>query len=372
MSDTVTFGIVGGYGATGRAVVSELWKSCNGEILIGGRDLAKGSALAAEFDRSVSAAHLDALDSRSLEDFCSRSSIIVNCAGPLMVLEDRVAQAALRRRCHYIDPGGFSFVKERLLPHSREIAELRLSFILSAGWIPGISEVLPVYADAQARTEMDTVESVAVYFGDGSQWSATALRDGVWYIRHGLRSAGHFHKGEWVRANPFRAYPRADLGGRLGSGRFCMFSASEMDEVGRRLNHCDFFAYSYLAGFRVVINGALIALLPLPERWGVRLVRNVFRSARLPVGGFVVVRATGRSEGRRLALTVRSFYDEYRQYWANGLVPAILARMLSEGKGVNAGVHFLADAVDPIAFMTELRKSGLEQTENFGPCELVF
>jgi hypothetical protein len=372
MSDTVTFGIVGGYGATGRAVVSELWKSCNGEILIGGRDLAKGSALAAEFDRSVSAAHLDALDSRSLEDFCSRSSIIVNCAGPLMVLEDRVAQAALRQRCHYIDPGGFSFVKERLLPHSREIAELRLSFILSAGWIPGISEVLPAYADAQARTEMDTVESVAVYFGDGSQWSTTALRDGVWYIRHGLRSAGHFHKGEWVRANPFRAYPRADLGGRLGSGRFCMFSAPEMDEVGRRLNHCDFFAYSYLAGFRVVINGALIALLPLPEQWGVRLVRNVFRSARLPVGGFVVVRATGRSEGRRLALTVRSFYDEYRQYWANGLVPAILARMLSEGKGVNAGVHFLADAVDPIAFMTELRKSGLEQTENFGPCEPVF
>jgi hypothetical protein len=118
-----------------------------------------------------------------------------------------------------------------------------------------------------------------------------------------------------------------------------------------------------------VIAGALIALLPLPERWGVRLVRNVFRSAHLPVGGFVVVRATGRSQGRRLTLTVRSFYEEYRQYWANGLVPAILARMVSEGKGVNAGIHFLADAVDPIAFMSELRKSGLEQTENFEPCE---
>jgi short subunit dehydrogenase-like uncharacterized protein len=369
MSDTITFGIVGGYGATGRAVVSGLWNSCNGEILIGGRDLAKGSALAAEFDRRVSAVHLDALDSRSLEDFCCRSSIIVNCAGRVMVLADRVAQAALRRRCHYIDPGGYSFVKERLLPHSREIADLRLSFILSAGWIPGISEVLPVYADAQARTQMDTVESVAVYFGDGSEWSTTALRDGVWYIRHGLRSPGHFHKGERVRTNTFRAYPRADLGGRLGSGRFCMFPTPELDEVGRRLNHCDFFAYSYLAGFRAVLAGALIAFLPLPERWGVRLVRSLFRSARLPVGGFVVARATGRSEGCRLAFAVQSFYDERRQYWANGLVPAILARMVAESKGVNAGVHFLADAVDPIAFMTELRKSGLELRENFEPCE---
>ena len=83
----------------------------------------------------------------------------------------------------------------------------------------------------------------------------------------------------------------------------------------------------------------------------------------------MVVRATGRSQGRRLALTVQSFYGEYRQYWANGLAPAILARMVMESKGVNAGVHFLAEAVDPIAFMTELRKSGLEQTENFEPCE---
>ena len=369
MSDAVTFGIVGGYGATGRVVVSELWKSCNGEILIGGRDLAKGSALAAEFDGRVSAVHLDVLDSRSLEDFCGRSSIVVNCAGLLKVLEDRVAQAALRRRCHYIDPGGYSFVKERLLPHSRAIADLRLSYVLSAGWLPGISEVLPVYADAKARSQMDTVESVAVYFGDGSEWSTTALRDGVWYIRHGLRSPGHFHKGEWVRANPFRAYPKADLGSRLRSRRFCMYSAPELDDVGRLLNHCDFFAHSYLAGFRVVIAGVLVAFFPLPERWGVRLVRSVFRSARLPVGGFVVARAVGRSRGRRLALSVQSFYDEHRQYWANGLVPATLARMVAESKGVTAGLHFLADAVDPIAFMTELRKSGLELTENFETCE---
>jgi len=313
--------------------------------------------------------HLDVLDSRSLEEFCSRSSIIVNCGGPLKVSEDRVAQVALRRRCHYIDPGGYSFIKQRLLPHSREIADLKLSYVLSAGWIPGISEVLPVYADARARAEMDTVESVSAYFGDGSEWSTTALRDGVWYIRHGLRGPGHFHKGEWVRANPFRAYPRANLGGRLGSRRFCVYSGPELAEVGRRLNHCDFFAHSYLAGSQVVIAGVLVAFFPLPEQWGVRLVRRVFRSARLPVGGFVAARAVGRSQERRLALSVQTYYEERCQYWANGLVPATLARMVSESKSVTAGLHFLADAVDPIAFMTELRKSGLELAENVETCE---
>jgi short subunit dehydrogenase-like uncharacterized protein len=111
VSGTVTFGIVGGYGATGRIVASELWKSCEGEILIGGRDLAKGKTLAAEFDSRASAAHLDVLDAHSVDDFCGRSSIIVNCAGPVMVLQDRVAQAAFRGRCHYIDAAGMSLVK---------------------------------------------------------------------------------------------------------------------------------------------------------------------------------------------------------------------------------------------------------------------
>ena len=85
MSRTVTFGIVGGYGATGRSVAAELWTSCDGEILVGGRDLAKGQALTAEFQNRVSAAHLDILDAHSLDDFCSRCSIVINCAGPVML-----------------------------------------------------------------------------------------------------------------------------------------------------------------------------------------------------------------------------------------------------------------------------------------------
>jgi hypothetical protein len=50
MSRDITFGIVGGYGATGRMVASELWKSSDGQILIGGRDVDKGRVFAAEFD----------------------------------------------------------------------------------------------------------------------------------------------------------------------------------------------------------------------------------------------------------------------------------------------------------------------------------
>ena len=363
MSQKVVFGIVGGYGATGRVVVSELWKSRVGEVLIGGRDLARGRDLAAEFDARVSAAHLDVLDGRSLDDFCSRCSIVVNCAGPVMELQDRVAQAAVRRRCHYVDVAGLSFVKERM-PQSREIADLGLSFVISAGWMPGISELLPVYAYDQAKAKMDTIESLTVYFGDSGDWSDNALRDVVWYLhRSGIPRPTYFNKGERARAKMLQVSPRVDLGSRVGFCRFNLFCTPELNEIGSRFNDCDFRAYAYMP-FRTAIAGVLVALLPLPERLGVRLLRNAFCRSPLPVGGFVVVRILGRFQLQRLGMTVQIFYEKHRDYRINGLVPATVARMISEGKGVQAGVHFLADAVDPNAFVAGLRKSGVEQAEN--------
>jgi hypothetical protein len=328
--------------------------------------LAKGKALAAGLDNRASAVHLDILDVHSLDDFCGRCSIIVNCAGPVMVLQDRVAQAAFRRGCHYIDAAGMSLVKERMLPHSREIEDSGLSFVISAGWTPGLTELLPVYADAQARTKLDSIESMMVYFSDSGEWSDNALRDAAWFMHQsGLSGAGYFRKGEWTRAKTSEVFRKVNLGDPVGSGRFAMFSLPELREVGRRLKDYDVFTYSYLSGLRNAVAPMLIALVPLPERWSIHLLRNVFRRNRLPVDGFVAVQILGCSQGRQLAMNFRIVYRDRRDYWINGLVLATAARIVSEGKGVQAGVHFLADAVDPIAFMAELRKAGLEQIESF-------
>ena len=59
--------------------------------------------------------------------------------------------------------------------------------------MPGISELVPVYANAQARTQMDTIESLTVFFGDSGEWSDNALRDAAWYVHQaGLRSPAYF------------------------------------------------------------------------------------------------------------------------------------------------------------------------------------
>jgi hypothetical protein len=144
-------------------------------------------------------------------------------------------------------------------------------------------------------------------------------------------------------------------------------SHPEQDEIGRRLSAGDVFIYTYLPGIRVALTAAVAALLPLPNALCTRLLRSAFRRSSLPVGGFVVGKVVGSSQGRRVALTAEIVYDKDREYGINGLVAATVARLIAEGKGVRPGVHFLADAVEPIAFMAELRKGGIEVSERVEP-----
>ncbi len=184
----------GGFGATGRAVVSEpfrstrkswptnrgwtggflrslaprpaalaLLKSGYGGLLIGGGDPGKLKSSAAEFGSRVATVRLDVEGARSVDEFCRACSIVVNCGGPVTLLQDRVAPAAFRRRCHYVDPAGMSIV-QGAHAHSR----------------PGNRGFGVTH---RARCKMDSIESVSVYFSDSRDWSANALWDGVSYLR---------------------------------------------------------------------------------------------------------------------------------------------------------------------------------------------
>jgi saccharopine dehydrogenase-like protein len=366
----ITFGVVGGYGSTGSAVVPALLNSGDGNVLVGGRDPRKAEQAAAKLGSRALAAQVDAFDDRSLDEFCSRCSIVINCAGPVMLLQDRVAQAAFRNRSHYVDVADLAFVKGRMLPHAQQAVDLGLSFVISAGWNPGITELVPAYAYALAQSRMQSIESLKVYFSDSGEWSDNALRDGVWYLRKaGLRTPTYFHKGERCRARLSLASRKVDLGEPIGRRRFSLVSLPEQDEMGRQFADCDVFTYSYVSGFRTIAAAIAIALLPLPDGLGVRLVRNMFRRNRLPVDGFVTGRVLGLSGGRSWALNATVVYRERRDYWMNGAVPAMVSRMISQGTAIRPGVHYLWEAVEPIAFMEALKQVGVEQSESFAPCQ---
>ena len=171
------FGIVGASGATGQQVLSALLNMGVADILVGGRNVFLLRALTEKSGGTVEAKRVDVGDSETLDAFCAEAETIVNCAGPASVFGDIVAQAAYRNRCNYVDAAGFSIVSQGLQSVKDEIYNAGLSFVVSAGWMPGLSELLPAYAYDLAKEKYGSVDQVSVFFGDWGHWSESASAD---------------------------------------------------------------------------------------------------------------------------------------------------------------------------------------------------
>jgi Saccharopine dehydrogenase NADP binding domain len=364
MNRSATFGVIGGSGSTGRAVAKELRFSTDRAIIIAGRNVSKLRTVAADLGGAVSAVGVDIRDPRSLEEFCAKCSVVVNCGGPVSELQDTVAQAAFRTRSHYVDVAGLALVRESMIPYSRELADLGLACVVSAGWLPGITELLPAYALARSKTRMDAIHSVTIYSGDSGQWSDSAMRDIVWYLRKfGRRRPKCIQNGKWVRAKLTEVLIEKDIGSPMGRLLFSLSCLPEIAELMERFKGYDWRAYTYLPSRRAAIVGSLIALLPFPRDFAIRSMRQSLLAESLPIGGFSLVEIQGRSDASEVSRRYQVRFETGREYWMNAIVAATVARLISEGKGVNNGVHFLMDAVDPVTFMEELRKAGVSQTE---------
>jgi hypothetical protein len=277
-----------------------------------------------------------------------------------------VAQAALRTRSHYVDVAGLTLVRESMMPHDHELSLLGLACVVSAGWLPGMTELLPAYSLAMSKTRMDAIDSVTIHSGDSGEWSNSAMRDIVWYLRKfGRRRPRYIRKGEWVRAKLPEVLIERDVGSPVGRCLFSMSCLPEMAELIGRFKGCDGRAYMYLPSRRTAVVGSLIALLPLPTNFAIRQMRRALLAESLPVGGFSVVEIRGRSEAREASHRYQVTFERGREYWMNAVVAATVARLISEDGGVKTGVHFLTEAVTPVTFMEELRKVGVSQMESF-------
>lgn len=366
MDRSATFGVLGGSGYTGKAVAKELRRFTDGVIIIGGRNLLNLRRAAADLGGAISAIGVDVRDPRSLDEFCANCNVVVNCAGPVSDLQDRVAQATLRSGSHYVDVAGLAQVRESMIEHDRELSDLGLACVVSAGWLPGMTELLPAYGLAVSKTRMDAIDSIAIYSGDSGEWSDSAMRDIVWYLRKfGRRRPKYIRDSQWVRSKPAEVLLERDIGEPIGRRLFAMSCLPEMEDLIGRLKGVDARAYTYLPSRRTALVGSLIALLPLQRDFAIRSVRKALRAQSLPVGGFNVVEIQGRIDGQQVSHRYQVNFETGQGYRANAIVAATVARLIAEGRGVNSGVHFLTDAVDPVTFMEQLRAAGVFQTELF-------
>lgn len=178
----IVFGIIGGYGRIGSEAAKSLLMITDNRIIIGGRNLEKGETAAKNLGPRVLNQVVDVNNPVSLDNFCQKCDILINCAGPSRIIFDKVALSALKNNIHYIDVGGYNSLYNNLSGKVEEIRQKGLTFIISAGMYPGLSEVFPVY---MAKKYFDKVDLLEFYYAGLGDFSYSGSYDVICGIEEG-------------------------------------------------------------------------------------------------------------------------------------------------------------------------------------------
>ena len=153
-------GILGSSGTVGRHVASYLLKK--GYKVCGAQR--RKTEEFADYE-NFTQQKVDIGSQSELEEFCKKCGYIINCIAPSFMYGEKVAAAAGKNGCIYIDLTDAVMDKE--LPEGG-------TYVTSCGYIPGLSAYLPMMT---GRKYFDKVHSVTEIQGGNEICSANALID---------------------------------------------------------------------------------------------------------------------------------------------------------------------------------------------------
>jgi saccharopine dehydrogenase-like NADP-dependent oxidoreductase len=154
-----TIAVLGGAGAMGRAAVYDLARHGQRVLVLDGDPAAARRIVRRYGARHAEAAQVDARDPAALAGALRGAAAVVNCLPYALNLP--AMEAALLARCHYLDLGGLFHTTREQLALDVRFRRAGLLAVLGMGSAPGITNVLARAAcDALRR-----VRSIRVYNG---------------------------------------------------------------------------------------------------------------------------------------------------------------------------------------------------------------
>ncbi len=351
-------GIVGGAGTVGSIMIDYLLKEegCP-HILIGGRRKVEAVGIVNRIhDKRVEYFQMDYRNDDELYHFCSQCFMIVNAAGPSLVIKDKIALFALKCNCHYIDVGGYGTLYNLLQPHADSINAKKKCFLIGAGWMPGISGV---FSKAMIESQFSRLEktSFKVYFGAVDNWSYNSTYD-LAVSSMGALNSYKYSYGEKVPVSSAkdtccRRFPC------IGRKKICVpsfddqliFLATSQPQIREISTYVMVNDYTSMCKFMY-----LKAFYKRKLDKAARLLQKDYKRLVANEGKWGSVICQISQEGRP---------DTYHYLYTNdnllytAVTAVITVQYLLEGK-VKTGLNYLCDSLDCKSFMTDLEKYGIK------------
>ena len=342
-------GIVGGYGRVGLETAQHLIKITNYDIVISGRSIKKADEAAANLGARVSGQMVDINDQSTLDVFCRRCDIVINCAGPSAVVQDRVALAAIRQSIHYVDPGGYNMLYKILEEKENEIKNKGLRFVISAGLFPGLSEVFPAYI---AKTQFESVNYLELYYVGHDRWTYNSAYDIVSSLKE-MENYGfvYFDNGRMKKLGKVSGIKKIKLPPPLGSVRVFPFFSPEILQVVQKYGIKSAQTYGTNSGIFVPLTMFYIMLFRQykTQKQKERSAMLIAKAAELDLKKrspyfIMYLIIEGKMAGKKKRIVSKLVFGD--TYKPTGLSLAITARLILEGAAEKAGRFLLAEGVN--------------------------
>jgi len=361
------------------------------QICLASRTRSKCDAIAAQLDRPIRTASLDADNVAEtvalIRDF--RPEMVINVALPYQDLA--IMDACLETGVHYLDTANYEPPEEARFEYKWQweyqdrFREKGLMALLGSGFDPGVTNVFCAHAQKHHFDEIHELDIIDCNAGDHGRPFATNFNPEI-NIREVTARGRYWERGEWVETDPLAWSMTYDFPEGIGPRKCYLLYHEELESLAlnlkglKRARFWMTFSEAYLKHLEVLGNVGMTRIDPVQFQ-GQQIVPIQFLKALLPDPASLGPTTKGRTcigcrmkgikNGREKEYYVYNICDHqecYREVQAQAVsyttgVPAMIGAMLMlTGKWTGKGV-FNMEQLDPDPFMEHLNRYGLPWTE---------
>ncbi|MCA9246676.1 MAG: saccharopine dehydrogenase family protein [Planctomycetales bacterium] len=379
-----------GAGGVGRVVAHKCAQlpEVFGDITLASRTKAKCDQIAAEIERPIKTAAVDADDVAATVALIKSTGpdVLINVALPYQDLT--LMEACLEAGVDYLDTANYEprdearFSYEYQWPYHERFEQRGLTALLGSGFDPGVTNVYCAYAQKHLFDEIHTVDIIDANAGDHGYPFATNFNPEI-NIREITANGRYWEAGEWRETEPLAvhrtfAFPETQVGER----EIYLLYHEEMESLVKhihglkRIRFWMTFSQNYLTHLRVLENIGMTGIEPVAFQ-GQQIIPLEFLKALLPDPGSLGPRTKGKTcigcvfdgikDGERKQAYIYNICDHqecYREVKSQAIsyttgVPAMIgAKMLVTSAWKKPGVWNM-EQFDPDPFMDDLNRYGL-------------
>ncbi|MCE8013299.1 saccharopine dehydrogenase family protein [Halomonas daqingensis] len=356
------------------------------EICLASRNEAKCKAIAAQLDRPIQTAQVDA---DSVDDLVAliesfKPDVLIHVALPYQDLT--IMEACLKTGVPYLDTANYEHpdeakfeYKEQWAFHDRYVKAGNMA-TLGCGFDPGMTNIYCAYAQKNLFDEIHRIDILDANGGDHGYPFATNFNPEI-NIREITAKGRYWEKGEWKETDPLAVKRKFDFDG-IGEKDIYLLYHEELESLSQNIKGLErirfwmTFSEKYITHLKVLENVGMTSIEPI-EVGGARIAPLEFLKAVLPDPASLGPRTKGKTnigiiadgvkDGKRRKVYIYNICDHeacYREVKSQAIsyttgVPAVTGAMLMlEGIWKGAGV-FNVEQLDPDPFMARIGDMGL-------------